>query len=115
MVVILAVVVGILFAAGFYLMLRRNIVKLIFGLALISHGANLLLFTLSRSTENNPVFIPLDISAANSISLEELADPILQALILTAIVIGFGVQAFVVVLIKRTYQAAGADDLDKML
>jgi multicomponent Na+:H+ antiporter subunit C len=44
----------------------------------------------------------------------QLADPILQALILTAIVIGFGVQAFVIVLIKRSYQVAGSDDLDEM-
>jgi multicomponent Na+:H+ antiporter subunit C len=110
MIIVLAVVVGVLFAAGFYLMLRRNIVKLIFGLALISHGANLLLFTLSRLTHRDPVFITPEVPGSDI----SLADPILQALILTAIVIGFGVQAFVVVLIKRTYQASGTDDLDKM-
>lgn len=110
MIIILAVVVGVLFAAGFYLMLRRNIVKLIFGLALISHGANLLLFTLSRLTHRDPAFVTPEIPGSDI----SLADPILQALILTAIVIGFGVQAFVVVLIKRTYQASGTDDLDKM-
>jgi multicomponent Na+:H+ antiporter subunit C len=110
MVIILAVVVGVLFAAGFYLMLRRNIIKLIFGLALISHGANLLLFTLSRLTHRDPAFIMPDIPGVTF----QLADPILQALILTAIVIGFGVQAFVIVLIKRSYQAAGSDDLDDM-
>jgi multicomponent Na+:H+ antiporter subunit C len=110
MVVILAVVVGALFAGGFYLMLRRSIVKLIFGLALISQGANLLLFTLSRLTHRDPVFITPDIPGTTL----DLADPILQALILTAVVIGFGVQAFVVVLIKRSYQVAGSDDLDEI-
>lgn len=110
MVVILAVVVGILFAAGFYLLLRRSIVKLIFGLALISHGANLLLFTVSRLIHRDPAFILPEIPGAT----QAMADPILQALILTAVVIGFGLQAFVVVLIKRSYQVAGSDDLDKM-
>jgi multicomponent Na+:H+ antiporter subunit C len=110
MVVLLAITVGALFAGGIYLLLRRNIVKLIFGLALLGHGANLLLFTLSRLTHRDPAFVTPDIPGTTL----QLADPILQALILTAVVIGFGVQAFVIVLIKRSYQVAGADDLDEM-
>lgn len=110
MIILLAVMVGVLFTAGIYLLLRRNIIKLIFGLALLGHGANLLLFTLSRLTHRDPAFVTPDIPGTTL----QLADPILQALILTAVVIGFGVQAFVIVLIKRTYQVAGADDLDKM-
>ncbi len=55
------------------------------------------------------------VSAANTITNPDLiADPVPQALILTAIVIGFGVQAFAIVLFKKVYQKTGTDDLDKL-
>jgi multicomponent Na+:H+ antiporter subunit C len=110
LVTILAVVVGVLFAAGLYLMLRRSIVKLIIGLALIGHGANLLIFTMSRLLHNEPVII---LTAQHQLP-GHFADPIVQAIILTAIVIGLGVQAFTIVLIKRAYQTVGTDDIDMM-
>ena len=106
----LAVVVGGLYAAGFYLLMRRSIVKLILGLALLGHAANLLIFTVSRLTRAQPPLIPHGMTRPP----EPFADPVPQALILTAIVIGFGLQAFALVLIKRAYQAVGSDDLDQM-
>jgi multicomponent Na+:H+ antiporter subunit C len=107
---VLAVVVGGLYAAGLYMMLRRSIVKLIIGLGLLGHAANLLLFTMGRLTRGQPPLIPL----GEMQPVAPFADPVVQALILTAIVIGFGVQAFALVLFKRAYQTVGTDDLDQM-
>ncbi|HCE67114.1 MAG: cation:proton antiporter [Geobacteraceae bacterium GWC2_55_20] len=107
---VLAVVIGGLYAAGMYLMVRRSIVKMIFGLALLGNAANLLIFTVGRLTRGRPPHIPPD----GVVPDLPLADPVPQALILTAIVIGFGVQAFALVLIKRVYQTVGSDDQDQM-
>ena len=107
---LLALIVGLLYGAGTYLILRRSLVKVIFGLIFLGHAANLLIFTIGRLTKGAPAFVP-----PGAVSLSEpYADPLPQALILTAIVIGFGVQAFAVVLFKRAYQSVGTDDLDKM-
>lgn len=107
---LLAFVVGGLFAAGFYMMLRRSIVKLVLGLALLGHAANLLIFTAGRLTPGQPPLIAAD----QTVLQPPHADPMPQALILTAIVIGFGLQAFALVLLKRAYQEIQSDDLDKM-
>jgi multicomponent Na+:H+ antiporter subunit C len=107
---LLAFVVGGLYAASLYLMLRRSMVKLIIGLVLLSHAANLLIFTIAGLTRGRP---PLILPGAST-ATPPFADPVPQALILTAIVIGFGIQAFVLVLFKRAYQTVGADDLDDM-
>jgi multicomponent Na+:H+ antiporter subunit C len=107
---LLAVVVGGLYAAALYLMMRRSMVKLIIGLFLLGHAANLLIFTAGHLTWGRP---PL-ISPGQTILVEPYADPLPQALILTSIVIGFGVQAFTIVLFKRTYQTTGTDDLNKI-
>ncbi|MBZ0307868.1 MAG: Na+/H+ antiporter subunit C [Anaerolineae bacterium] len=108
---ILAFVIGILFAVGIYLMMRRSLVKLIIGLGVLGHAANLLIFTVGRLTRGEPPLIPADADTLSG----SYADPLPQALILTAIVIGFGVQAFASVLIKRAYQIVGTDDLDDMI
>lgn len=107
---LMAFVIGGLYAAGLYMMVRRSIVKMIFGLALLGNAANLLIFTMGRLVRGRPPLVPL--GAAEP--LPPVADPLTQALILTAIVIGFGVQAFAMVLIKRVYQEVGTDDLDQM-
>ena len=107
---VFAVVVGGLYATGIYLMVRRSIVKTIFGLALLGNGANLLIFTVGRLTAGRPPYIP----DGSMVAQLPVADPLPQALILTAIVIGFGVQAFALVLIKRVYQTVGSDDIDEM-
>ncbi|HOB73047.1 MAG TPA: Na+/H+ antiporter subunit C [Phycisphaerae bacterium] len=109
---VLAFVVGGLYAASLYMMLRRSITKLIIGLALLGHAANLLILTAGRLVPGQPPLIP---STSEATRLEPpYADPLPQALILTAIVIGFGVQAFALVLIRRTYETVGTDDLDEM-
>lgn len=107
---LLAFVIGGLYAAGVYLMLRRSLVKLVIGLVLLSHGANLLIFTIGGLTRARAPIV----AAGATQPAAPYADPLPQALILTAIVISFGVTAFTVVLLQRAYQAVGSDDLDKM-
>ena len=108
--VLLALVIGALYGAALYMMMRRSLVKLIAGLALLGYGSNLLIFTVGRLTRAEPPLIPIGLDVPQG----AFADPVPQALILTAIVIGFGLQAFALVLIKRAYQAVGTDDLDQM-
>jgi multicomponent Na+:H+ antiporter subunit C len=106
---ILIIAIGILYSTGLYMIMRRSFVKVIIGLIFLGHAANLLIFTVGRITKGVPAFINADGTTPANI-----ADPLPQALILTAIVIGFGVQAFAIVLFKRVYQTAGTDDLDKL-
>lgn len=107
---ILAFVIGGLFAASFCLMLRRSLVKLVLGLMIFGHAVNLTIFTAAGLTRGNPPLIAE--GAAGPVEL--FADPLPQALILTAIVIGFGVLAFALALARRAHEAIGTDDLDAM-
>lgn len=107
---VLAFVVGGLYAAGIYLMLRRSLVKLLLGLAMLSHAANLLIFTAAGFRGEHPPLVP-----EGSLALSPpFADPLPQALILTAIVISFAVLAFGLALFHRAYREVGTDDLDAM-
>lgn len=103
-----AVVIGLLYAAGLYMIMRRSIVKIIIGLGLLGHAANLLIFTVGKLVRADPPLIP---EGAKTLAAP-YTDPLPQALVLTAIVIGFGVQAFAIVLFKRVYARTGADDID---
>jgi multicomponent Na+:H+ antiporter subunit C len=107
--IVLAFVIGGLYAAGLFMMLRPSAVKLIIGISLLGHAANLLIFTIAGLTRGKPPLITGGLTTATAV-----ADPMPQALILTAIVIGFAVQAFAVVLIQRVIQIVGTDDLDQM-
>jgi multicomponent Na+:H+ antiporter subunit C len=106
----LALVIGWLYAAGIYMILRRSLTKLIIGLGLLSHGANLLIFTAGGLTRAHPPIV----RAGATRPADSSADPLPQALILTAIVISFGVTAFALVLFHRAYEAVGTDDLDNL-
>lgn len=97
--VIMAFMVGIFFAGGTYLLLQSTPIRLILGLALMSHGVNLLLFSSGAFTRGLPPIIIDKATFTGDIS--SFVDPLPQALILTAIVISFGVTAFMVVLINR--------------
>ena len=110
MTTLLAIVVGILYAAGLYLVMRRSVVKLVLGLALLGHAANLLIFSVGRLSRAAAPIVP---PGAERL-VPPHADPVPQALILTAIVIGFGVQAFALVLVKRAHRETGTDDLDAL-
>lgn len=108
--VLLSFVIGGLFSGAIYMILRRCLVKLIIGLSLLSHASNLLIFTIGRLTRGKA---PIIEEGAKQIN-EAVADPLPQALILTAIVISFGLTAFVIVLIEQVYQIVGVDDVDKL-
>jgi multicomponent Na+:H+ antiporter subunit C len=108
--IILPFLIGILFAAGLYLILHQHFFKLILGLILFGLATNLFLFVIGRLTRGGSAIITQDQTAAS----EPFADPVPQALLLTAIVIGFGIQAFAIVLIKRVYQSFGTNNLDDM-
>ena len=103
-ILMMALVVGVLFATGTYLILRRRPIRLILGLGLLSHGVNLLLFSLGGAERGLPPIV-VD-KAAFTGDISGFVDPLPQALILTAIVIGFGVTAFTVVLVNRRHALA---------
>lgn len=106
---LLALLIGFLFATSVYCLLRRSVVRVIVGIILLSQSANLLVFTSAGLTRGEPALIPLDEKTLQGPS----ADPLPQALVLTAIVIGFGLVAFALVLARNAYQAIGHDDLNR--
>lgn len=108
MIVVFAVLVGFLYAVAIYLMLRRNVVRLVFGLVLLGHAANLLIFTAGGLVRAGA---PLAAEGALAPPAGS-ADPVPQALVLTAIVISFAVTAFAAVLVKRVVKTLGTDDSD---
>src|SRR3954466_2601274 len=105
---LLALASGVLYAAGIYLMLRRRLAQLIIGLGLLSNGTNLLIFTAGGLTRSQPPVLPAGVQAL----VPPYADPVPQALVLTAIVIGFGLLAFSLVLAHRVHETVGTDDVD---
>jgi len=106
----LAVVVGAVFAGGFYLVMRRNLLRFVFGLILLSSGVNLLVFTAGRVSRGAPPIIP----DGASVPVGEVANALPQALILTAIVIGFGLTVFAMVLLLRLYERLGTLRTDQL-
>ena len=106
--VLLALASGVLYAAGTYMMLRRRLAQLIIGLGLLSNGTNLLIFTAGGLTRARPPVVPEGATALEP----PYADPVPQALVLTAIVIGFGLTAFSLVLAHRVHGTVGTDDID---
>ena len=104
---LLTLAIGTLFGAGTYLVLRRSLLKVVIGFSLISHGTNLLLLTVGKLKRGE---VPILLDGFPG----PFADPLPQALILTAIVISFAVTAFMLALVYRTYQELGTDDLDRM-
>jgi multicomponent Na+:H+ antiporter subunit C len=107
---LLAITIGTVYAAAFYLLLRRGVVRVVLGIALLSQAVNLLVFVAGGLREGAVPFIGPDETALAAGS----ADPLPQALILTAIVISFGVLAFTLAMVHRADQSTGSDDLDDL-
>lgn len=107
---LLVLLVGILYSAGIFMMLRRSMVKLLLGLLLLGNGTNILIFLMGGLTKGKPPIIHAD--EKNFTDL--YADPVPQALILTAIVISFALTAFAIILLKKVYVTTGSDDLDSL-
>lgn len=108
--VVLAIAAGLLFGFGVYMLLRRSVIKILFAFILLSAGANLLIFGSSQLARGRaPIAV-----AGESAPAAPVSDPLAQALILTAIVISFGVLAFAMVVVRRLYDALGDDDVDRI-
>lgn len=103
---LMAIVIGILFMAAVYLILSRSLLKIILGTGLLSHGAHLLILTMGGLGGASPPVLTEGVT--------DFADPLPQALILTAIVISFGVTAFILVLAYRTYAEHQTDNMNLM-
>lgn len=95
MTMILAAAAAILFGSGTYLLLQRQLTRIVIGLALLAHGANLLIL-LSAGGRGVPTFI-------GEAAPDTMLDPLPQAFILTAIVITFGTTSFVLALAYRSW------------
>ena len=101
---VLAVVAAFL-TTGVYLLLDRTLLRVVIGAGLLSNGTNLLLLTSGGLAPGAAPILPAPDGAV---------DPLPQALILTAIVIGFGVTALLLTLAYRTFQTHGTDDLGEL-
>jgi multisubunit Na+/H+ antiporter MnhC subunit len=106
---LLACLIGLMFAAALYLMLSGSLVKFVFGFTLIGNAVNLLIFTAGRLRHVQPPLIPPDRTGLT----HAVSNALPQALILTAIVIGFAMVTFVLVLLLRTYVHTGTLDVDE--
>lgn len=102
----MAMAIGTLFGTGLYLCLRRRSFQLILGLALIGHGTNLFILNMGRITKGAPPII------RDAVEVTKYTDSLVQALILTAIVIGFGTTAFLLVMSYRAHEESGNDSVN---
>lgn len=107
---LLAVLVGLFLSVAIYFLLSRSLIRMVIGLVVLGNGINLLLFTAGRLTRAVPPVVPDGVT----VPVPPFANPLPQALILTAIVIGFALFAFLLVLTFRAYQALDADNTDTM-
>ncbi len=101
---LIAIILGTLTACGVYLILRARTFPVVLGLTFLSYAVNLFLLIMGRLTVGNPPII-LD-------GITDYADPLPQALVLTAIVIGFAMTAFVIVLALKAHAELGNDHVD---
>lgn len=110
----LALIVGLYFAASVYLLLSESLIRMLIGVALLGNGVNLLIFTNGRITRDVPPIIAETSKVGVVTGEAAMANPLPQALILTAIVISFALFAFVLVLTYRAYETMGTDDTGEM-
>ena len=107
---VLAALVGLFIAIGTYLLLSRSVIRMLIGMTVFGNGVNLLIFTAGRVTREVAPIVPEGLEVPDA----AIANPLPQALILTAIVIGFSMFAFLLVLAFRAYQSLDADNTDTM-
>lgn len=103
---LILIAIAVLFGVGTYFLLNKSLIKVIVALILLSHGVHLLILTMGGLREGAPPLVEASGAAAT--------DPLPQALILTAIVISFGITAFLIVLAYRTYQEHKTEDLEQL-
>ncbi|HEU4652387.1 MAG TPA: Na+/H+ antiporter subunit C [Steroidobacteraceae bacterium] len=105
--VILALAIGVLTASGVWLLLRPRTFQVIVGLALLSYAVNLFIFAMGRLTSSLPPIIRTE-----GADPSQYADPVPQALVLTAIVIGFATTALFLVVLLAARGLTGTDHVD---
>lgn len=103
---LMSLLVGLFITIGTYLILSKNLLRIILGLSIITHGVHLLIMTMGGLKTGGPPLLGERFS--------EVTDSLPQALILTSIVINFAVTALFLVLSYRAYQIVGTDDLTQM-
>lgn len=106
----LAALAGLFLTAAIYLLLARSLIRMLLGLVLLGNSINLVILVAGRLSRLVPPIILGDDTAPTAAA----ANPLPQALILTAIVIGFAMFAFLLVLAWRAYENLDADDTDRM-
>ncbi|QCH22315.1 Na(+)/H(+) antiporter subunit C [Mycobacteroides salmoniphilum] len=102
----LLIIIGALTACGVYLMLERNLTRMVLGLLLVGNAVNLLILTVGGPSGNPPII------GRQSDGRTTVADPLAQGMILTAIVITMGVAAFALALIYRMFTLEADDVVD---
>ena len=107
---VLALLAGLMVAASVYLMLSNHLVRFIFGLVLASNAVNLLIFAAGRLNTSRPPLIPEGAQQP----VATVANSLPQALILTAIVIGFALLVFIFILFAKAYQTIGTVNPEEM-
>jgi multicomponent Na+:H+ antiporter subunit C len=100
------ILVGALTSCGVYLLLERNLTRMLLGLLLIGNGINVLILTMAGPSGNPPI------RGRTSAGETTTADPLAQGMILTAIVISMGLAAFVLALTYRSYRLTTAEDVE---
>ena len=105
---VMAAAIGVLTTCGVWLMLRPRTYQVIIGLCLLSYGVNLFIFSTGRlAVDSEPVLVP-----GVPTTFVHYTDPMPQALVLTAIVIGFATTGFIIELALRTRHETGTDHVD---
>ncbi|MGI5891443.1 MAG: Na(+)/H(+) antiporter subunit C [Bacillota bacterium] len=103
---LMAVIIGIIFTIGVYLLLSESLLRIILGTSIITHGTHLLLITMGGlKTGGSPLLGETVVS---------YTDPIPQALILTSIVISFAITGFLLVLAYRAYAVLGTNNMEQL-
>lgn len=100
---LIASAIGLLVASGIYLILRARTFPVVLGLAMIGYAVNIFLFSMGRIQSSSPAILT---------QASKVTDPLPQALVLTAIVIGFATTAFIVQLALRSRYESGTDHVD---
>lgn len=103
-------VIAVLYGIGTYLLLQRTLTRIVLGIALMSHGANLLLL-LAGGGGGAPPISDGDQSPLGTTNVL-MSDPLPQAFVLTSIVIGLGIIAFVLVLAYRSWTLTASDEVE---
>jgi multicomponent Na+:H+ antiporter subunit C len=106
MTLIVALSIAVLFGAGAYLLLKHDLIRVVAGVVLLSNAANLFIMS-AGLTRGQPPIHPLRAD-------RDVSDPLVQAMTLTAIVIGFGVSALLLSLVYRVYQTYRSVDIEQL-